>query len=105
MKHPEEVTPAKFPVHEVIYHDKEEGFAIAAGSYKTKSEGWIRCLGMRWDGYKDRRYGYPSLGGSEVWFTLPEKISFELFDFIKGMKSNTIKRAIKRVEKRWPGKG
>lgn len=61
---PENVKPAKFHKHTIIYNDGD--FSIAYGIW----EGSDKRLAMRWNGGEDE-IGYPSQGGNPLWFQLP----------------------------------
>jgi hypothetical protein len=62
---PEDVKPAKFRVHTIIYNEKE--FSVAYGHWEEEDD--IR-LAMRWNG-GENGIGYPSQGGNPLWFQLP----------------------------------
>ena len=62
---PENVRPAKFKVHKVIYNNGS--FSVAYGNWEN---GGPR-LAMRWNGYEEA-IGYPSQGGNPLWFQLPD---------------------------------
>lgn len=62
---PENVKPAKFHVHKIIYNSNE--FAVAYGIWEDDGE---KRLAMRWNGGIDG-IGYPSQGGNPLWFQLP----------------------------------
>lgn len=61
---PENVKPAKFRVHTVIYNNGY--FSIAYGYWEDGE----KRLAMRWNG-NDDEIGYPSQGGNPLWFQLP----------------------------------
>ena len=65
---PENVRPAKFHVHTIVYNNNE--FSVAYGIWED--DGTIR-LAIRWNGESDDQVGYPSQGGNPVWFQLPNE--------------------------------
>ena len=62
---PEDVRPAKFNVHTIIYNNGE--FSVAYGIWDNSDA----RIAMRWNGENDSDIGYPSQGGNPVWFQLP----------------------------------
>lgn len=62
---PENVKPAKFHIHTIIYDN--EDFSVAYGKWE---DGKTR-LAMRWNGEGESGIGYPSQGGNPLWFQLP----------------------------------
>ncbi|MCR8560922.1 hypothetical protein KXD93_24910 [Mucilaginibacter sp. BJC16-A38] len=64
---PEDVTPAKFHVHTIIYNN--DGFSVAYGVWEDDKS---KRLAMRWNG-NNEEIGYPSQGGNPLWFQLPNE--------------------------------
>lgn len=63
---PEDVRPAKFHVHTIIYNN--DGFSVAYGIWENSDT----RLAMRWNGHEEE-IGYPSQGGNPLWFQLPNE--------------------------------
>jgi hypothetical protein len=61
---PEDVKPAKFKVHTIIYNNHD--FTVAYGKWENAE---IR-IAMRWNG-PDNKQGYPNQGKNPLWFQLP----------------------------------
>jgi hypothetical protein len=63
---PEQVKPAKFRVHTIVYNDGD--FSVAYGKWENSE---VR-LAMRWNG-DENGLGYPNQGGNPLWFQLPSE--------------------------------
>jgi hypothetical protein len=76
---PEQVKPAKFHSHTIIYNNGD--FSIAYGIW----DGIDKRLALRWNG-DEEGIGYPNQGGNPLWFQLP---SDEIWtaEMLKAIKS------------------
>ncbi len=68
---PENVKPAKFYTHTIIYNN--ESFSVAYGIWEQSE----KRLATRWNGKTDNDTGYPNQGGNPVWFQLPNDSIWE----------------------------
>lgn len=57
---------SKFTVHDIVYKNQKDGFAIARGYWNGQSKLSLAC---RW--YEDGGIGYPQTFGKPQWMLLP----------------------------------
>ncbi len=81
---PENVKPAKFHKHTIIYDNGE--FSVAYGIWEDDGS---KRLAMRWNGDTEQEIGYPNQGGNPLWFQLPND----------GIWTSEILKAISSIEK------
>ena len=65
---------SKFKVHDVVYKNEKDGFAIARGYWDGQPHLRLAC---RW--YEDGGLGYPQTFGKPQWMMFPEtKMAVEI---------------------------
>lgn len=81
---PEDVNPADWTDHEVIYNDEDQEYAVTWGKYQG-----ILSLGTRWNGSGNAR-GYPGQGGYPLWFVEPDFLILPILQriYLEALKTN-----------------